>query len=468
MWCASCYTSIDLLPFVYKGKTGLEEADEDDGELEDLERRDQEKRGDRKEYKYARNGDTLQVPFECDLCVFRKLKGTDPGGGEADKQLMCCIRRVNLDAFWARAKTTVRLNYGLMKQSLIIGEKLGIGAGLAEQGPLPPYDHCGYHTAIMMVYASVDKGKHSVHYKQYNTVRHMGSMRSSYLRTCLEASTNHLVVGDDRSNARGLSISVDPTCSLWFRRFLQGSRKRMGQDWRPDQAITAELVKACQDECERRVWEQEGERWKWILTGAYLITGFALGFRGSEGLLLNLTGQHRHWRAKSEGFVTVCLLGQLKGDEGEQLHLMHSVNETGSGLRVREWLERLMRYNESHGRQSGNGYKDPQGELVLGRWMEARFHEVLLAVWDRDPRLFPSHVENEDDVVTRYRVFRSLRRGSETRSMAQKVSSNDRHVVLRWKAPTKGGGHRVSKGLEQLYTDVSLLKKPFLRYTAEM
>jgi hypothetical protein len=31
--------------------------------------------------------------------------------------------------------------------------------------------------------------------------------------------------------------------SLWFQRFMLGCKKRMGQDWRPNQAISAELVR---------------------------------------------------------------------------------------------------------------------------------------------------------------------------------------------------------------------------------
>jgi hypothetical protein len=36
------------------------------------------KRGDENRFKCGRAGDHLVPPFECDLCVFRKLKGRDP------------------------------------------------------------------------------------------------------------------------------------------------------------------------------------------------------------------------------------------------------------------------------------------------------------------------------------------------------------------------------------------------------
>ena len=56
----------------------------------------------------ARDGDHLMTPFECDLCIFRKLRKVDPTPNiSQDELLMVCIRRINLDSFWARVTTTV-------------------------------------------------------------------------------------------------------------------------------------------------------------------------------------------------------------------------------------------------------------------------------------------------------------------------------------------------------------------------
>jgi hypothetical protein len=50
----------------------------------------------------ARNGDHFMAPFECDLCVFRKLRKLDPIPRDPeDNLLLGCIRRMNLDAFWS-------------------------------------------------------------------------------------------------------------------------------------------------------------------------------------------------------------------------------------------------------------------------------------------------------------------------------------------------------------------------------
>ena len=67
------------------------------------------KRGERREdYLKGRDGDHLMCPFECDTCIFRKLKGRNSkSSSESDKLLLEFIRRANMDAFWSRATSTV-------------------------------------------------------------------------------------------------------------------------------------------------------------------------------------------------------------------------------------------------------------------------------------------------------------------------------------------------------------------------
>ena len=63
------------------------------------------------QYLRARNGHHLLTPFECDFCVFLKLKGRFPiEHSQEDMHLFACIRRANLDAFWARSSSTAQNN----------------------------------------------------------------------------------------------------------------------------------------------------------------------------------------------------------------------------------------------------------------------------------------------------------------------------------------------------------------------
>ena len=62
-------------------------------------------------YLVARNRDHLMFPFECDTCIFRKLRKRDPiENMYQDVLLLAGIRRGNLDVFWSSASSTVNKN----------------------------------------------------------------------------------------------------------------------------------------------------------------------------------------------------------------------------------------------------------------------------------------------------------------------------------------------------------------------
>eukprot|EP00978_Attheya_sp_CCMP212_P026979 scaffold89845_cov24-Attheya_sp.AAC.1 len=61
-------------------------------------------------FKFARDGDHLMCPFQCDLCQFINVKKRHPANLPGDDMLLLCIRRANLDACWARESSTVYQN----------------------------------------------------------------------------------------------------------------------------------------------------------------------------------------------------------------------------------------------------------------------------------------------------------------------------------------------------------------------
>ena len=113
----------------------------------------------------ARDGDHLMIPFECDLCIFHKLRKEEPQLTKAqDDLLLQCIRRANLDAFWSRARTTVNQNKNRVKTAINFSELLGMQGPFEHEGPYPPHDHCGYELAYDMLLYSRRKGKHDPNY----------------------------------------------------------------------------------------------------------------------------------------------------------------------------------------------------------------------------------------------------------------------------------------------------------------
>lgn len=88
-------------------------------------------------------------------------------------------------------------------------------------------------------------------------------------------------------------LTTCPTQSMWFERFAKGCLKRMGQEVRQDLAVSIHIMKAYQELLERewRVTEDdEKERIKLALIGAYAMIAFAGSFRGHEVFLVDTHG----------------------------------------------------------------------------------------------------------------------------------------------------------------------------------
>ena len=63
------------------------------------------------------------------------MKGLDPGKGDDDVKLLRMIRRLTLDAFWAREPSTVESMRRYSKNIVELNQSLGLSNTLLEMGP---------------------------------------------------------------------------------------------------------------------------------------------------------------------------------------------------------------------------------------------------------------------------------------------------------------------------------------------
>ena len=165
--------------------------------------------------------DDLLVCFDCDLCVFGKLKSRLPIVDSAeDDFLMACIRRVViLDAFWSRARSTVvNANTPRARERIQMSNDLGFNPPFKEPGPLPSHDHVVYRLAILMVSKSVQSGRDSETHVQWDMIRKFKSTHSNQSRSAKRANQSSLSLAD----YKGSRISYEECGSIWFQRFTPG------------------------------------------------------------------------------------------------------------------------------------------------------------------------------------------------------------------------------------------------------
>jgi hypothetical protein len=354
VWCGECYTSSPLVSFHIRTVTDEQDRnDHDPFHQARLQRAWKGKHRAKDDFLVGRNGDHTLLSFECDLCIIRKLKGRDPDpDSNRDDLCQAAVRRVNLDAMWARSKHTVQGQRDMLKQSLRYSQLAGLEAPYWYEGPLPDHDHCGYEVAIQMVLKSRAPAKHSQNYTQFDTIRKLRSVYEHFLRSSPQANRQVMALGDEKG--RYQRFSTDPCGSLWFHRFITGCRHRMGMDWRPNEAMSLDLILAVLNQVEDCISDAPTSREKnrWTVFHSFSVVAYVISLRGTEGFLLDIDGLRRHRQPIDSDHVIIALLGKIKGEHHDRAHLVPCVPKTGSGIDAQRSLERLIDLKE------GQGFKD--------------------------------------------------------------------------------------------------------------
>jgi hypothetical protein len=155
------------------------------------------------------------------------------------------IRRANLDALWAQERATVEAN---RREAMIFvreGEAMGYMNPYPPRGPWPIEDIWGMRTATVILQRSLAPGKNAS-FVQYETIRKTRSHMSNFVHT-VPGGMGEMFIASE-SNVSGMTRS--PTNSPWFKRFMQGCHRWMGDVWCPDRPLTMREALAIQEDLE--------------------------------------------------------------------------------------------------------------------------------------------------------------------------------------------------------------------------
>jgi hypothetical protein len=162
---------------------------------------------------------------------------------------------------------------------------------------------------------------------------------------------------------------------------MTGCQRRMGQDWRPDWAITNKMLHFMLVKIEYRLDQvtDDAERRHWIFAGGYFVLTYGNSLRGPEGLFLDLAGCLKKFSVNDTKYhVVFALLGTVKGEHLKREHLLPTVNdETQSGIPVRCWLKHILGANRMCGRAPGPAFCDEDGGVLTSRDLKVCLHEIL-------------------------------------------------------------------------------------------
>jgi hypothetical protein len=418
-------------------------------------------------FRFAREGDHLMCPFQCDWCQFINVKKRRPAGLPGDDVLALCIRRANLDACWSRETSTVAQNLWQFQRVLKSSLLLGTNGGYTSRGPFPVEDTFGMEIAAHHLLRSLDGGRNAQHI-QFQTMRQLRSHFSNFYHTT-PYGVGMATAGADGSN---MFFSNSPTNSYWFKRFMLGSHRRMGDIWVPDRALTIdELLKAL--ELLEEDWVDYAHdisgKLQVALLAAALSAGFSGGLRGEEIPRADLGLIRENWEEALNHprapHIPWAMVGRFKTETGEKVFYQPLAIISKSGIENGKWVRRVIDSYAELGIVSGPMFrvkkKGGGSQRCRPADLDPDFHSVLLRVQARWPTILPSNV----DVVEEYKIRRSLRRGSTTQAGNMAIPKEIVEANNRWRKHGNSRGMLPGMSMVERYSDAKASIQSLLRYS---
>ena len=355
MWCAECFVPSKLdpcdivLPEDFTGAT-----------VEEL--------GEQERFMQARPGDHLCSSFQCPNCQSQNIRGrdlkTDTNIADACFESLCI--RAQLDSFWARSKGTVQSHVAEAR----FMARYGTALGFSPMPPLGPYklkQHNGMLQAILLEMRSMEKGRSG---KNRDTVQ-FGTARGLRATTTVlwdtsPASGNDIVLSSGTVKGRYVA-TMCPSEGRWFALFTKGITVRMGDIVHQDRAYTLEVVHAVIAMFEEQ-FQKEGYTMpvRDFEAAIFFIVACTGGFRGYEVIWTDLAALRYDVKYCEErndySAVAWPVTGRFKNERGRWNHYMIPIaGTTGSGIRVFEWTQRVIKRLEQIGRTDGWLFRKSNG-----------------------------------------------------------------------------------------------------------
>ena len=417
------------------------------------------------EYRTARNGDHFICPFQCDLCHFRNIKKRDPRAhSKFDYSLMVAIRRGSLDAFWGRRSGTVSNTRRGVQTILDISQGVyGINNILPDMGPYRLEDDWGMGIAVCMLHKSLNKGDYSA-FVQFATVRKLRSVFSSVWNASVHTPLEGVMAKDTTK----IYVTQCPTYSLWFERFTRGLHVRMGDDRRPDSAISVRLMNVLMERADLdyiEAYDQDQARYIGR-AGLFFLSTFLGGLRGEEVpriLRKYFLSQNQESLVHCIPHTVLPLYGNFKNDQGvARCHLQRIVCKSKSGLDMEKWVRRVMELEKDS--RTMFLFADQSGRKERISKYENYFMTLLDAIQKTgDGGL----ISKQLDVSEAFGLSRSGRRGATTAAINapnDECTEDDIKRNNQWERKHKAGVSCPSLDMPSLYQDTLHAVEANLRF----
>jgi hypothetical protein len=410
----------------------------------------------------------------------RNLEGRDPRPVE-DRTYIACLRRANLDAINARAKSTIKSHISFITTTMTNCERINKTPRFEQRGPFAMGDVVGMGEAVDLLTKSIFSKGRVNNYIQYDTMR---KGRSTFTKLW-ESSPQGVVEGSTFSGTTArVRLTSCRTQSAWYLDFSLGAQDRMGYETNNQLAVPIDAVVRQLELIEADIEDASDEKSRHFLVkvGALIAILTAGSLRGHEGFYLDIAATQNHLQKGKEGRiprnalkrkvfteaeartlpeVCICLLGKFKGETGERYHSIILANESTSGLKTRRWIERLMAVCEAEGRTHGSAFNEADGAPPSPTEYNAMVRHYFKALQEEPESLMGDKKEE----LIRYGISRTYRKTSETRARRAGMVKDDVETVNRWRKVERAKGKMPRFDMAEHYSDASQLGTLTWRYS---
>jgi hypothetical protein len=252
---------------------------------------------------------------------------------------------------------------------------------------------------------------------------------------------------------------------------MTGMHKRMGNNQRPDRALSIEAILLLDEmlmkeiEFARRSRNMPGLE-EAIMLGFYVTIGFCGGLRGEEIVMAHYKGIKEKYEESINNanypFVMLTLLGQFKGKTGDRFHWQPLALRTASGIDIKYWFDQLVDLFDALGICDGWVFRDQDNRRAKTSCMRRPFIERLERIQQSHPDVIPANVNVPEEVGMSW----SLRRSSDAQAIRQGIDPDIINRNNRWKQVEAAKGKKVRRQMMEHYADVALISKSLCRYSA--
>jgi hypothetical protein len=155
----------------------------------------------------------------------------------------------------------------------------------------------------------------------------------------------------------------------------------MGQDWRPNKALSTELILSYLRQIQLKVVEAETlrEENRWLVLAVYSVITYVVSLRGLEGFLLDLGGLRLHTinDNKRSKYFLILLMGKVKGECHHRCHLLTCCLLTAMDIKPFDWIQKLTDAKKKQGLFDGPAISDKRGRVLTLTIINQGMHDVL-------------------------------------------------------------------------------------------